>query len=284
MLLNISGIDVLEAACEVSTDVRGEVYRLSKIDALKRHPNVLNACYFSTRAVSGLMDPELKGCQPRSAVDDNSAVSQIGTQQVLGQDECVINLVPNQRVAVYKTYEKELAELSVRRSNLYITTFDSFRSAQETIVLLNKQKAQVMAELKRQMKLYSDTYSRLVQATINIQMLTESKNNRLRQLTDLNRMIVTDTAAANTLEIEALSKRQAYEAALVELSSLQSQLDQLTTSISSLRITMVERDTNISQLTSQLNTANNTIMASRNAADTQVSNNQARRDQCARDN
>eukprot|EP00798_Chlamydomonas_sp_ICE-L_P017742 gene17742-24102_t len=284
VLLNNKGIDVLEAACEVSTDVRGEMYRLSKVDSLKRHPNVLNACYFATRDVAGLMDPHLKGCQPMSAVDSASAVSKIGMQQVLGQDECVINLVPKQKVAVYKAYETELADLAVRRNNLYITTLSSFRVAQEMILLLNKQKSQAEAELKVQMKLYSETYSRLVQATINIQMLTESKNTRTRQLADLNKIILTDASAASALESEAVAKRRAYEAALVELTSLQSQLDQLISSISSLRITMNDRDAQISRLTVQLNTANNAIRASQSAADAQVNTNNAKRDQCAREN
>jgi hypothetical protein len=232
VLMNTDGLDVLEATCEVSTDVGGKMYRLDRVDTLKRHPNVINACYFATRDVDGLMDPDLMGCQPRSAVDSASAVDEIVKQQVLGTDECVIHLKPNQNVAVYKAYENELVDLAVRRSNLYITTFSSFRAAQDMVALLKRQKAQAEAELRGQLNLYSETYTRLVQATIHIQMLTQSKNMRTKQLADINKIILTDATAASALESEAMAKRHAYEAALAELSALQSQLDRLVSSIS----------------------------------------------------
>ena len=279
-ILNGTGIDVIEAACEVSTDVPGNVYRLSNVDALRRHPNVSNACYFATRDDAGLMDQNLIGCKRGSAIDNAGAVDALGVLQVLGTDECVVTLRPKQNPSIYQTYEKQLSDLAVERSQLYIDSMASFKAAQDTIALLRQQTAQANADLQAQTALYMDTLSRLVDASAKLDVLTASMATRTQQISDLTSVISSESITSAGYEAEIAQKKRAYDLAVADISSLQQQLQQLTSNIASLRVAQADRDSQIANLSNQLTSTNNTIAASNQNANAQVDSSNARMNQC----
>lgn len=279
-MLNATGIDVLEATCEVGTRVPGNSYRLARIDALKRHPNVVNACYFATRGDESLMDPQMRMCRRSADVDNDKVVSSLGVEQVLGTTQCVINLVPNLDPSLYSGYEDQLANIAVERSNIYKATFGSFKEAQTMLARLKDQQQKAMTMLQQQTDLYNATVARLQLVNAALPNVKASTAVRSKQVDGLRSIITSESSAVMSLEADIAKNKGAYAANAAEVLSLQDQLKQLASSIATLQQTIADRDTQISRLASDLSAVNAVISRDTAAANNTVSIYNTQASQC----
>ena len=278
-MLNDIGIDMVEGVCSVVGANRG-VYNLSRVDALRRHPNVTDACFFVSRDEHGIMRPDLSDCQPKSAVDNSTVVRSIGMEPVLGLQECVLRFNGDLPAEEYSKYETQLVELGVARSRLYRTTESQFIEATNIINKLKQQTAKAERELQKQIEAYNRAYALMTQASAEMEALTAAAAKRKQQLAQLRRIIDNDASEASRLEQEIAAKEKDYQSTLSKISALQKSMNEVNGQMDAMQRAIDAKKISIADLRNKLKVATDDAEAKRAAALQAVARETQRAAQC----
>lgn len=257
--------DLIDSTCSVNTG--DAYYYLDSTDGLQRHPNIINACFFSNPANDTIMKPDMSDCARGSVVDDTSVVESIGVEPMQGLNKCVIRLRSDLSPALYANYEKKLLNVAVDRSTLYKTTQTTLQNIVALITRLQQQRDAAVAAMEAQRTIEQQTLTSISQLTAKISTSNANQSTRNNQYQSMQNILNNVVADKNKYVGMYNDSSTAFDNDNAALGELNIKLAATRANINTINSTITQLDNEISRLNGIISTntgAANRLQACKN--------------------